>query len=118
MDSLRVPMQTNGFPANRGGNYGSGPNEVDQRDNTQYEILRRRHLTKGGIGVATAITLAAANQNIPLNFAERDTAYGVNVTPNWGTTVYVTAKTTTQFTVNFGTVAPANATIDWHVFRI
>jgi hypothetical protein len=109
-------MQTDGFSANGRRDHGVGP--LDARDQIQYEVLRRRHLARGGVGCNTAITAAAANQVIPLVNAERDALYGVCVTPNWGTTIYVTAKTTAQFQVNFGTVAPANAKIDWHVFRV
>lgn len=48
---------------------------------------------------------------------EPDATYGVNVTPNWLTTVQVTAKATSGFTINFGTPAPAGATVDWFLVR-
>lgn len=48
---------------------------------------------------------------------EPDADYAVIVTPNWGTTSWVTAKATTGFTINFGTAAPASATVDWFIVR-
>ena len=48
---------------------------------------------------------------------EPNANYGVVVTPSWGTTTFITAKTTGGFTINFGTTAPAGATVDWLIFR-
>ena len=48
---------------------------------------------------------------------EPDADYAVIVTPNWSTTTFVTAKATTGFTINFGTAAPASATVDWFIVR-
>lgn len=50
-------------------------------------------------------------------FNQTDTNYGVVVTPNWNTTVWVTDKATSGFTINFGTNAPANAKFDYFIFR-
>jgi hypothetical protein len=52
-----------------------------------------------------------------LNIAEPDTNYAVVVETNWGTTHFITAKLKTGFTVNFGTAAPASATMSWMVIR-
>lgn len=49
--------------------------------------------------------------------AEPDANYGVWVSPSWLTTWRVTSKATTGFTVDFGTAAPASATIDWLITR-
>lgn len=48
---------------------------------------------------------------------EPDTSYAIQVTPSWGTTVWVTAKAKGGFTINFGTAAPADATVDWFLVR-
>jgi hypothetical protein len=45
-----------------------------------------------------------------------NTAYSVAICPDYNTTVWVTGKSTTQFTCNFGTVTPtANQVIDFIV---
>jgi hypothetical protein len=41
--------------------------------------------------------------------------YNVYVTPNWETTIPCIAKTANNFTVEFGTPAPALASFDWRV---
>lgn len=51
------------------------------------------------------------------SMAEPDANYGVWVSPSWLTTWRVTSKATTGFTVDFGTAAPASATIDWLITR-
>lgn len=48
---------------------------------------------------------------------EPDATYAVQVTPSWLTTVRVTSKTTAGFTIDFGTAAPAGATVDWFIVR-
>lgn len=60
-----------------------------------------------------------ANSGLPVDESgwEPDASYGVMVVPNWSTTCYVTAKTRSGFTVEFGTAAPANAKIDWMIVR-
>ena len=92
----------------------------DLRAEAQQSELRSRFLTHGGTKVAEAITGGAASK--ALTFAnsatEKDTSYGVVANPNWNTSVYVTSKTVTGFTLNFGTVAPGGGgTVDWIVFR-
>jgi len=46
-----------------------------------------------------------------------DASYAVLCTPDWDTTCYVTGKTSSGFTLNFGTAAPAAQTVDWIVIR-
>jgi hypothetical protein len=48
---------------------------------------------------------------------EPDHNYAVVATPSWPTTIWVTDKTTTGFVLNFGTAAPAGATVQWLLFR-
>jgi len=46
--------------------------------------------------------------------AQPDAVY---VTPQWNTTVWITGKTTTGFTINFGTAAPTGGSyVDWVIF--
>lgn len=91
----------------------------DLRLARQLRVLLRRLLTNGGVGVAVAVTAAAVTKAIAFADGknEPDAAYGVLVTPSWLTTWRVTAKALTGFTVDFGTAAPANATIDYAVIR-
>lgn len=84
---------------------------------TTVRRLLRRWLPPAGNQVAVAVTAAAGNVAVTWARAEGDTNYGVLATPNWGTTVYVTAKTTAGCTVNFGTAAPVGATVDLATFR-
>lgn len=86
------------------------------RDEERTRRLLLRHLTQGGNAVNVAVTLAATTHAITFPRTESGD-YGVTVTPSWGTTVWVTAKTDTGFTVNFGTAAPALATFDCTTFR-
>jgi hypothetical protein len=53
----------------------------------------------------------------PSHSIEPDANYAVIVTPSWSTTAYVTSRATTGFTINFGTAAPAGATVDWLIVR-
>lgn len=79
--------------------------------------LRLRFLTNGGNARGVAVTATATTVAVTFATPEPDTSYGVVATANWGTTVFVTNKATTGFTINFGTAAPANATVDYIVFR-
>jgi hypothetical protein len=92
---------------------------VDLRLDRQLRVLLRRFLTQGGVGVSVPVTAAAVT--IAIAFAdgknEPDTIYSVLVTPSWLTTFRVTAKAKTGFTIDFGTAAPANASVDYAVVR-
>lgn len=91
--------------------------QSDVRDDAQWAVVRRRVLTLAGNQIAVPVTAAATTKAITFPRQEPDTKYGVLVTPNWLTTFSVTGKTTSGCTVNFGTAAPANATIDFFSFR-
>lgn len=92
-------------------------NLSDARQDAIWLRIRRRFFTSAGNTVAQAVTAAATSTSISFPRTEVDTSYGVNATPNWGTTVWVTNKTTTGCTVNFGTAAPASASVDVITFR-
>ncbi len=87
------------------------------RDDTYWLRLRRRFLTSAGNIVGQTVTTGAGSVAVTFPRAEVDAAFGVCATPSWGTTVWVTAKSTTGCTVNFGTVAPAGGTVDLITFR-
>lgn len=67
-------------------------------------------------GKDQAITLAATTLVIT-GKTYPDASYSAVCTSNYNTTCFVTGKTSTGFTLNFGTVAPASATVDWLVVR-
>lgn len=83
-----------------------------------FRRLRFRHLTALGNVVNRAVGAGAATLAVTFPTSEGDTDYGVIATPNWLTTIRVTAKTVSGFTLDFGTVAPANATVDCVTFRM
>ncbi len=67
-------------------------------------------------GKDEAITLAA-NTLVISGKTYPDASYSVLCTPNYDTTCFVTNKTATGFTLNFGAAAPASSTVDWIVIR-
>lgn len=68
-------------------------------------------------GINAAITQTATTLAVTFGTAQADTSYAVLCTPNYSTTCYVTNQTTNGFTINFGTAAPASATVSWFVVR-
>ncbi|MHB9023946.1 MAG: hypothetical protein ACYC7E_07170 [Armatimonadota bacterium] len=68
-------------------------------------------------GINRAVTQGATTYAVTFAVAEPDATYAVSVTPTWNTTVWVTNKATTGFTVNFGTAAPSGAKCDWIIIR-
>jgi hypothetical protein len=90
---------------------------MDRRAEQEQQRLRVRHLTSAGTAVQAAVTLAATTKAVTFLRTEPNALYGVVATPSWGTTVWVTNRTTTGFTLHFGTGAPANALVDWLTFR-
>lgn len=52
-----------------------------------------------------------------LGAPEPDASYGVEVTPQWNTTAWVTAKATTGFRINFGTAPGVDSAVDWFLVR-
>jgi hypothetical protein len=93
--------------------------ETDLRIARQLRVLLRRFLTQGGTGVNVAVTATATTKAIAFADGrhEPNATYGVIVTPSWLTTSRVTTKATTGFTIDFGTAAPAGATVDYCVVR-
>lgn len=90
---------------------------LDRREYDALARLRRRVLTGGGVGVKVAVPATATTLALVWGSTESDPNYGVLVTPSWLTTVRVTGRTSLGCTVDFGTAAPAGATIDYLVVR-
>ena len=63
------------------------------------------------------VTASATSQAVTFTTAHPDANYAVFCTPDWNTTCYVSNKTTTGFTLNYGTAAPAGQLVDWFVAR-
>lgn len=62
-------------------------------------------VTAGG----TSITIGGLTQS--------DTLYFVTVIPSWNTTYWITGKTKTNFTINFGTAPTVESLMDWQLTR-
>jgi hypothetical protein len=90
---------------------------IDARGDQQLSELFTRHLTRAGNLVNEPVTSGDGTLDVILDLPEIDTEYGVSVTTNWLTTVAITAKATTGYTITFGTVAPADAVLDATTFR-
>lgn len=68
-------------------------------------------------GYNVGVTASATSQAVTFTTAHPDANYAVFCTPDWNTTCYVSNKTTTGFTLNYGTAAPAGQLVDWFVAR-
>ncbi|WP_025912102.1 phage tail protein [Priestia flexa] len=80
----------------------------DSLDLTQADILW--DIKSRGINVS--VPQGATSVNIT-GLSNSNTNYSVYVTPSWMTLFAVPVKLASGFTIEFGTPAPANATIDW-----
>jgi len=68
-------------------------------------------------GNNVAVAAGATSLAVTLPVTLPTTSYAVYVTPQWNTSVWVTGKTTTGFTINFGTAAPTGGSyVDWVIF--
>jgi hypothetical protein len=68
-------------------------------------------------GIDLAVPAGGTLVQVAFPRAEADAAYAVSLTPSWLTQVAVSAKAPQGFTVQFGTAAPAGATLDWVLVR-
>jgi len=64
-----------------------------------------------------AVPITAGSVVVSFAIAQQDTSFMVTLEVSWNTTTWLTAKTKTGFTVNFGTAAPASATFSWAILR-
>ena len=85
----------------------------------QSRLLRvvLRWLTQGGNKVNLAVADTAVSVAVAFTREEPDALFGVTALPNWGTTVWFSAKAVTGCTINFGTAAGPGATVDVSTFR-
>jgi hypothetical protein len=84
------------------------------------QLLRRllhKFLTSAGQNVQLAVGNGNTSVTWTFDRTESDTDFGVLALPNWSTTTYLSARSTTAVTISFGTAAGANATVDILTFR-
>ena len=75
--------------------------------------MLQNYLKGNNVAVAAGATSLAVS--LPLTLP--NTNYAVYVTPQWNTSVWITGKTATGFTINFGTAAPTGGSaLDWVIF--
>lgn len=69
--------------------------------------------------IATGVTvpITSASVVVTLAVAQPDTNYQVVVDTDWATTTWITAKTKSAFTINFGTAAPGSQKLSYTVLR-
>jgi hypothetical protein len=65
-----------------------------------------------------SVPAGTGQTNVTFPSAQPDTNYHAVVTPSWNTTVYVTDKSTTGFTINYGTAPASAGSIDITVWRL
>jgi hypothetical protein len=91
----------------------------------KFSIDHEGRIYAGGIenspgfqkGINVSVPAGATFIDITLPIAEPDANYGVVVTPQWNTTVWITNKNTTGFRINFGIAPTVASALDWFLFR-
>lgn len=68
-------------------------------------------------GINVAVTQTATTLAVTFPTAYPSSTYAVLCTPNYSTTCYVTNQTANGFTLNFGSAAPASASVSWLAIR-
>ena len=108
-----------------GGNLGVGNNSnlnsinayALYLDNGQIPNIYGANVQNSFKGNNVAVAAGATSLAVSLPLTLPNTNYAVYVTPQWNTSVWVTNKTTTGFTINFGTAAPTGGSyVDWVIF--
>ena len=77
-----------------------------------YQLLTRLVAPNVAIG-----TVGTGSVNVTFATREPDTHYQIQVEPSWNTSWWITNKTVTGFTVNFGTASPSGASFSWARLR-
>jgi hypothetical protein len=88
---------------------------LESRTALILEWVARTFGVPGGAGVETVVPLGSTQMTVPLPRVAPG-AYGVTAQPSWLTTVAVTGRAATGFTLLFGTAAPAGAHVHWITF--
>jgi len=100
----------NGVIALNGGAQIQGPNQ-------NYPVITGVNISNTFKGNNVAVAAGATSLAVTLSQNLNTTNYAVYVTPQWNTTVWITGKTSTGFTINFGTAAPTGGSyVDWVIF--
>ena len=64
-------------------------------------------------GYNVGVAASATTHTVTFGTAHPDANYAVMCTPDWSTTCFVSNKTASGFTLNFGTAAPSGQLVDW-----
>lgn len=86
---------------------------------SEYRARRERILTSGHATDGGTVAVPGAATSVAVVFTQDrfDTSYTPWAAPGWSTAWWITAKTSTGFTVNFGTAPVGATTIDWGLIR-
>ena len=81
------------------------------------QLLMQYMHTQAGLRVKLAVGNGATTVTYTFSSPDYDDNYGIVATPTWSTTVRVSARSITAFTLTFGTAAGASDTVDVMSFR-
>ncbi|TVX79121.1 hypothetical protein FQP34_17445 [Peribacillus simplex] len=68
-------------------------------------------------GINVPVTASTTTKIIAFTATEADNNYAVNVSLGWNSTLWITNKTNTGFTINFGTAPTGTSSLDWTINR-
>jgi len=68
-------------------------------------------------GINATVATSLTTLNVIFSIAESNAFYVVNVAPQWNTSWWITSKTATGFTINFGTAPTSGSAVDWSIRR-
>lgn len=90
--------------------------EYTQREEAQFNVMRRRTLTLAGNAL---VAVGAGAPNVVFTFprAEPDTNYIAVATPQWASYVYCSAKTLADCTFTFSAAPGAPSTLNVVIMR-
>jgi len=99
------------------GNITLVPNSQIVGYGTGAPIIVNVNISNAVKGNNVAVAAGATSLAVTLSVILPNTNYAVYVTPQWNTSVWIIGKTTTGFTINFGTAAPTGGSyVDWVIF--
>lgn len=92
---------------------------IEARERREWDVIKRRVLTPGGVGVNVSVGNAVTSHAVTFTKAEANATFAAIVVPSWSTTVYVPVadKSTTGFTVRFGSASGAADSISYQIVR-
>lgn len=95
--------------------YDSTLKKIVMYDGTNWK--NQNNVIAGNIGINVAVIASSSSLSITFPTAESDANYGIQITPSWNTSFWISAKLATGFTVNFGTPPASAGTLDWSIRR-